>query len=74
MTVTDIDDVWFGNIGIVVIEDDLTKERKAYIGVGGGVCKEADMDACLDEHSQGALQSNGAGTNRAVSSSLSVES
>jgi hypothetical protein len=44
MTVTDIDDVWFGNIGIVVIEDDLTKERKAYIGVGGGVCKEADME------------------------------
>jgi len=41
-----IDDIWFtsfmANIGIVIGEDEVTGERKAYIGVGDGFHLEVD--------------------------------
>lgn len=37
------DSLWFSNIGIVMVEVTITKERKAYIGNGGDlVMKEAE--------------------------------
>jgi len=46
-------DYWFsdmygGTVGIVVGEDELTKERKAYIGVAGGYNQEADKKSILE--------------------------
>lgn len=41
---------WFsdmtgGHIGVVIGEDEMTKERKAYIGIAGGYNQEADIAA-----------------------------
>lgn len=36
------DSIWFHNIGIVMIEVIITKERKAYIGNSGGYVREED--------------------------------
>ena len=46
-------DYWFSDmygdtVGIVVAEDEVTKERKAYIGVGAGFNQEADKESILD--------------------------
>ena len=44
-----IDDIWFANfqgmntIGIVIGEDEVTGERKAYIGFGLSVSRQDDM-------------------------------
>ena len=47
-----IDAIWFSVgehcIGIVIGEDELTKERKAYIGVGHGVDEAYDSEAILN--------------------------
>jgi hypothetical protein len=41
------DNIWFvsfqGVVGIVIGEDEVTGERKAYIGIGSGVSIEHDM-------------------------------
>ncbi len=43
-----LETLWFtgstGCIGIVVIEEDVTGERKAYIGVGSGISEKADQE------------------------------
>ncbi len=36
--------VWFGKIGIVVGKDEITKKKKAYIGVGSGDDEFFDID------------------------------
>ena len=38
-----IDDIWFGNIGVVIVVDKFGKERKAYIGVGQGYDRAVDV-------------------------------
>jgi hypothetical protein len=45
-----LDDVWFasfqfGAIGIVIGEDDVTGECKAYVGAGEGVSREDDIQS-----------------------------
>ena len=46
-----LDKLWFTNkdgcIGIVVIEEDVTGDRKAYIGVGQGNSEEVDTEQIL---------------------------
>ncbi len=37
-----VDSVWFNNIGIVLVEDKASKERKAYIGNSGGFVQKED--------------------------------
>ncbi len=43
-----IDAIWFttvgGTVGIVVGEDEVTRNRKAYIGVVSGLCEEVDTE------------------------------
>ena len=41
-------DVWGGTCGIVIGEDSLTGERKAYIGVADGYSQEADKQHILE--------------------------
>jgi len=46
-------DYWFsdmrgGTVGIIVGEDELTGEWKAYIGVGAGFNRELDKESILD--------------------------
>jgi len=48
-----LDDYWFndmrgGTVGIIVGEDELTGERKAYIGVGAGFNQAIDRESILD--------------------------
>lgn len=47
-----IDDIWFstmsGLIGIVIVEDERTQERKAYIGVGEGHDDKLDIKRIMD--------------------------
>ena len=38
-------DMMGGQIGVVVGEDEITKERKAYIGIAGGQDQQADVEA-----------------------------
>jgi len=41
-----IDNTWFnGTIGIVIVESEATKERKAYIGVGEGHDENRDIQS-----------------------------
>jgi len=46
-----IDSMWFtnihGTVGIVIIEEDVTGDRKAYIGVVPGEDKKADTEAII---------------------------
>lgn len=46
-----IDTLWFtnryGTIGIVTVEEDVTGDRKAYIGIGRGIDKKVDTDLIL---------------------------
>ena len=35
---------FFGTIGIVTGEDEITGQKKAYIGMGGGANENADID------------------------------
>lgn len=37
-------DMMGGQMGVVVGEDEITKERKAYIGIAGGSDQEADTE------------------------------
>ena len=43
-----IDATWFttlnGTIGIVVAENEVTGERKAYIGIASGLCEKVDTE------------------------------
>lgn len=50
-----IDAIWFSNmtstagiVGIVVVEDEKTKERKAYIGIGEGNDEKLDTKRIMD--------------------------
>ena len=47
-----IDKLWFTNrdgvIGIVVIEEDVTGDRKAYIGIGEGKSEFTDTEAIVN--------------------------
>lgn len=48
-----IDKIWFtqmggGLIGIIVGEDEATKEIKAYIGTGSGMAENADAQAIAE--------------------------
>ena len=38
-----MDAIWFGDIGIVLVEDDVGN-KKSYIGVGKGMNEEEDID------------------------------
>jgi len=38
----------FSCIGIVIAKDTITGERKAYMGVGKGICEKADIFSILD--------------------------
>lgn len=46
-----IEKLWFtnnqGSIGIIVIEEDVTGDRKAYIGIGSGSDEGVDAEAIL---------------------------
>ncbi len=46
-----IETLWFngfkGSVGIVVIEEDVTKKRKAYIGVASGKDEKLDTDGII---------------------------
>ena len=47
-----IDDIWFtgfrGIVGIVIGEDEVTGERKAYVGIGEGVSMDQDIKAIAE--------------------------
>ncbi len=47
-----VDSLWFtnnrGTIGIVIIQEDVTGERKAYIGIGDGHNEKADTQSIVD--------------------------
>lgn len=47
-----IDKTWFsnstGNVGIVIVEDERTKERRAYIGCADGYDEEHDIERIKD--------------------------
>ncbi len=47
-----VDSLWFtnnkGTVGIVTIEEDVTGDRKAYIGIGDGHNQEADTQSIVD--------------------------
>ena len=47
-----IDTLWFtnnkGTVGIVILEEDITGDRKAYIGVVPGGDEKADTEAIID--------------------------
>jgi len=46
-----IDTLWFtnmkGTVGIVILEEDVTGDRKAYIGVVDGLNEQTDREALL---------------------------
>jgi hypothetical protein len=39
-----VDAIWFNKIGIVLAEDEVTKERKAYIAQGRGDDEQEDIE------------------------------
>ncbi len=47
-----VDSLWFtnnkGTVGIVIIEEDVTGERRAYIGIVDGYNQEADTQSIID--------------------------
>lgn len=47
-----VDSLWFtntkGTVGIVIIEEDVTRDRKAYIGVGNGHNEAVDTQSIID--------------------------
>lgn len=48
-----IETLWFSNIfgcvGVVVVEEDITADRKAYIGAAPGFNENADIDAIISD-------------------------
>ncbi len=54
-----IETFWFtggiGTVGIVVCENEVTRKRKAYIGIASGLCEQVDTESIMHHGSKVSL-------------------